>query len=441
MENNFDVKNWYKEKFKELENKTTVDSKTYLHDFRKSALDNLLIADFPTQKNEEWKYTNISKIIKEKFIPAPLVDLPKLSIDTLGSRMFDIAESNLVVFYNGKYNKELSTAFEDKKYYCGSLNQIGANNENEIKNIIYQKNKNVTAFDYLSDGFASDGFVLLLPDNVQLEKPIQVLFINGLDSEKIYSSPKIFIKQGKSSQAEIILNFIGNAREEYFININTKIILSENSTLNLYKIQDEAEQAFHIDKTQIIQQANSTINHYNLSFGSKIYRMDLNAELTGENSECNYNGLYLGNENQLIDNHTFVNHAVANCRSNEIYKGILDDKSRGVFNGKILVERDAQKTNAYQSNKTILLSDKARIDTKPQLEIFADDVKCSHGATVGRLDENALFYIISRGIPSDIAKSMLIRAFANDVIEKINLNELREQLNHKIFQHLHRIEI
>ena len=170
-------------------------------------------------------------------------------------------------------------------------------------------------------------------------------------------------------------------------------------------------------------------------------RNDINSTHKGERIDTHYYGLYLGNDNQHIDNHTFIDHAKPNCESNEVYKGILDDNSRGVFNGKIMVRPDAQKTNAFQSNKTILLSDKARIDTKPQLEIFADDVKCSHGATIGRLDEEAYFYIRSRGIPDELAKSMLIRAFANDVVESVKIDELKDQLNHMIFEHLNKVEI
>jgi Fe-S cluster assembly protein SufD len=211
--------------------------------------------------------------------------------------------------------------------------------------------------------------------------------------------------------------------------------------VDYYKILDENDDSFHVDRTQVHQHESSVFTHFSLSFGSGIGRNDLKSTLDGENIECNYFGLYLAHEKQHIDNHTFVDHAKPNSVSNELYKGILDDESRGVFSGKILVRQDAQKTNAYQSNKTVLLSKKANIDTKPQLEIYADDVKCSHGATVGHLDETAYFYIRSRGVPAELAKSMLIRAFVNDVVEKIKIEELRDEINHMIFNHLHRVEI
>jgi Fe-S cluster assembly protein SufD len=182
-------------------------------------------------------------------------------------------------------------------------------------------------------------------------------------------------------------------------------------------------------------------NQFNITFGGELVRNDINSQLDGENIETHFYGLYMINGKQHVDNHTFVDHAKPNCMSNELYKGILDENARGVFNGKIIVRQDAQKTNAYQQNKTILLSNSAKIDTKPQLEIFADDVKCSHGATVGHLDDESEFYIRSRGVPKELAKSMLIRAFANDVIETIKISELKDQINHMIFEHLHKIEI
>jgi len=249
------------------------------------------------------------------------------------------------------------------------------------------------------------------------------------------------IMAGKNSQVSIIANYRGSGSQKYFNNAVTEIFIGENSIVDLYKIQNEKDDSYHIEKVQALQKKNSVFNHYNLNFGGAIVRNDINSLLDDENTETHFYGLYLAHGNQHVDNHTFADHAKPNCMSNELYKGILDDNARGVFNGKIMVRKDAQKTNAYQSNKTILLSRTAKIDTKPQLEIFADDVKCSHGTTVGQLDEESEFYIKSRGVPQELAKSMLIRAFANDVIEKIKIEPLKEQLNHMIFEHLHRVEI
>jgi len=434
---NMDAKSWYKNKFAEFEKSLNGEAKSLSHLSKKESINKLDEISFPDLKDEDWKYTNVSAVIKENFLPAQLCK-PSVSLE-IEKYLFDFADSSLLVFENGIFNEKLSKIHRQKNVFIGSLKSFSLIDETNFqKNVKFRK---TTAFDYLNESFGADGFALIIGDKTTLEKPVQVLFINGNADEKVLSSPRIFITVGKFSEADVILNFVGDNDNYYLTNINTAVQLDENSNLNLFKIQNESKKSFHFDNINISQSANSTLNHFNISFGGKLSRNGLSSNLIGEGAECNFNGLYIANENQHVDNHTFVNHAVANCNSNETYKGILDDLSRGVFNGKIVVAKDAQKTNAYQSNKTILLSDKSRIDTKPQLEIFADDVKCSHGATVGRLDEQALFYIISRGIPSDLAKSMLIRAFANDVIEKVNLSELKEQLNHMIFENLHRTEI
>lgn len=434
-----DSKSWYKLKFDEFEKLLNGESKSFLHRFRRNSIKSLEESNFPTQRDEDWKYTNVSPITKENFVPAVLGD-NTINID-LKSYSFEVENSALFVFVNGILDKNLSALPNQSDFFAGSINELALIDETKVRNIFENNFSKQNSFDYLNESFGLDAFALIVPDKVIVENPIQVLFINGNGKEKVLSAPRIFVQMGKHSEANVIINFAGLESQTYFSNVYSSIQLDENSILNFFKVQNESKNSYHIDTTNINQKANSTLNHYNISFGGKLSRNGLNANLIGENAECNFNGLYIANENQHVDNHTFVNHAVPNCNSNETYKGILDDAARGVFNGKILVAKDAQKTNAYQSNKTILLSEKARIDTKPQLEIFADDVKCSHGATVGRLDQNALFYIISRGIPADLAKSMLIRAFANDVIEKISLPEFKEQLNHMIFRNLHRTEI
>ncbi|MGE5431151.1 MAG: Fe-S cluster assembly protein SufD, partial [Syntrophomonadaceae bacterium] len=213
----------------------------------------------------------------------------------------------------------------------------------------------------------------------------------------------------------------------------------ENSVLNYFKIQNESDSAFHISRLQVRQDRASSFNSFAFTYGGSLVRNDLNAVLGGEYAEANLNGLYLAEGKRHIDNHTVIDHAVPHCNSNELYKGILDDKGRGVFNGKVVVRKDAQKTQAYQSNKNLLLSRNAKIDTKPQLEIFADDVKCSHGATVGQLNEEAVFYLQSRGVGIEAAQSILINAFASDVTDLINIEQLKETVNEQILGKLHKV--
>ena len=348
MSKNENIKDWYISNFKSFEEKLNGQSQSFFHNYRKDALKKFSELEFPTTKNEEWKYTNVSPILKYNFNLAFNSAKPELTKDVIQKYLFDGFEYHLLVFVNGIFSKELSNINElPKGAVVDRLNNILKTNPELIKEHISKYSKIDNSFNALNSAFSADGYVIYVPDGKIIEKPVQVLFLNGSENNDVLSLPRNIIIAGKNSQVKVITSFYGYKKSTY----------------------------------------------------------------------------------------------LTNCVSNELYKGILDDDSRGVFNGKIWVRPDAQKTNAYQSNKTILLSKNAKIDTKPQLEIYADDVKCSHGATIGRLDEQAYFYILSRGISPEYAKSMLIRAFANDVVEAVKIDELREQLNHMIFEHLHRIEI
>lgn len=433
---------WYVSNFKLFEEKLNGQSKSFLHDIRKYALKQLAELDFPTNKNEEWKYTNISPILKHNFIPAINTVLPKFSSSAIKEFLFRDFDYHLIVFVNGIYSENFSEVGElPVGVVLGSLNKLVKENPKLINGYINKLSKIDNAFNALNTAFASDGLVLIVPDGKIVEKPIQILYLNSSDEELVIAMPRNLIVAGKNSQVSVITNYRGFGEKIYFSNIITEVFVDEYAIVDLCKVQNENLESFHIEKVQAYQKKNSVFTHYNIGFGGAIVRNDINSVLDDENIETHYYGLYMANEKQHMDNHTFIDHAKPNCMSNEVYKGILDDYSRGVFNGKIIVRQDAQKTNAYQQNKTILLSKTATIDTKPQLEIFADDVKCSHGATVGHLDETSEFYIRSRGVPQELAKSMLIRAFANDVVETIKINPLKEQINHMIFDHLHRVEI
>lgn len=435
-------KNFYIEKFIDFEKKLNGESKTNFHLFRKDAIKQFESVDFPTTKNEEWRFTDVSPIIKQNFLPSsliPKVEVNKTEIEKLIFTGFDF---HLLVFVNGIFEPSLSNIKDlPENVFVGSLKNF-QNEKKDLFNKYFNKIvSNDTAFNLLNTSFSVDGFTIYIPKNVVFEKPIQVVFINGNGNENILISPRNLLIAEENTQAKVIVNYVGKSEQKYFTNIITEIYVGENAIVDYYKVQNENDNSFHIEKIQAVQKEKSLFNQFNITFGGEIVRNDINSKLDGENIETHFYGLYMINGKQHVDNHTFVDHAKPNCMSNELYKGILDENSRGVFNGKIIVRQDAQKTNAYQQNKTILLSKGATIDTKPQLEIFADDVKCSHGATVGYLDEVSEFYIRSRGVPQELAKSMLIRAFANDVIETIKINELKEQINHMIFQHLHKIEI
>jgi len=433
---------WYVSVSESFEAKLNGNDNSFFQSFRKDALNQLSITDFPTLKTEEWKYTNLNKILSTEFPHASSVEkfeLTKKDIDKFKEKDFD---HHLLVFVNGIFSEELSEVHDlPKNIFVGSLNE-GTELENEIvKNHLGKLIKDKTAFDHLNDSYIIDGSFIVIPDGVILEKPIQILNLSGHPNELTFNTPRNLILVGKNSQVSIINKYVGIEGSKYFTNSVSEIFVDENAIVDIYKIELENDNSYHIERTEVYQRVNSVFSHYNFTFGGSIVRNDINSKLDDENIECNFDGLYIGKNDQHFDNHTFIDHAKPNCNSNELYKGILDDSSHGVFSGKILVDKDAQKTNAYQSNKTILLSEDASIDTKPQLEIYADDVKCSHGATVGHLDETALFYILSRGIPEEKAKSMLITAFAEDVVSKVKIKELKDKLNHLIFEHLNRVEI
>ena len=435
-------KEFYIESFKTYESKLNGDSKSFLHQLRKDALKQFRETNFPTLRNEEWKYTDISSIVKLNFTPAINSTPERFTKEQINKFLFKDFDCHLLVFVNGIYSEELSLINNlPKGVVVGSLKKLAKENPSVIDSYIGKLSKIDNAFNALNTAYAVDGLVIVVPDGKILEKPIQVLYLNSSSDETMLASPRNLIVVGKNSQASVIANYRGVSEKAYLSNSVTEIFIDEDAIINLYKIQNESDEAYHIEKVQATQKKNSVLNHYNITFGGAIVRNDINSVLDGENIETHYYGLYMINGKQHVDNHTFVDHAKPNCMSNELYKGILDDNARGVSNGKIIVRQDAQKTNAYQQNKTILLSKTATIDTKPQLEIFADDVKCSHGATVGHLDDVSEFYIRSRGVPQELAKSMLIRAFANDVIETIKIEPLKEQINHMIFEHLHKVEV
>lgn len=437
-----EVKNWYVSGFKDFETKLNGESGTFLHLIRKIALEKLNDAKFPTMKDEEWKYTSVAPILKHDFLPAFTARKISVKPEDLEGKVYTGFDCYKLVFANGEYVEELSDLEGlPENVTAGSIRQIINDKPGIVEKYVNKNISHENAFNLLNEAYATDGVFVHVPKGVAVDKPFQVIFLGGNKEQKVMAAPHNIFAGEENSQFSVLTNYTTIEDNVYFSNILTEVFLEKHAVMDLYKLQNESETTFHIERAEVTQAETSVFSHYNVTFGGALVRNDINTELKGEYCQSNLYGMYFGSDNQHIDNHSFVNHAKPNCESNELYKGILDDKSRGVFNGKIYVRKDAQKTNAYQSNKTILLSDDARIDTKPQLEIYADDVKCSHGATIGHLDETAYFYIISRGIPADHAKSMLIRAFADDVISKIKIEPLRKQVNKQIFEHLRRVEV
>lgn len=398
--------------------------------FRQKAFDNFVKEGIPTSKHEEWKYADFTKVLKSDF---SLLNSELTEAD-IKPFLFGAWDGNLVVVVNGNYSAKLSKIVSPEA-------EVKIKNFSDAKDSLTDKiNQFADAknnpFSSLSAALATSGVYVEVPANKVVEKPILILNICDKRANSILAQPRNYISIGTNAQVKIVEAYYSLGSLDSFTNAYTEIYAGKDSVSELYKLQLEDSTASLVDTTQVFQEGKSTFTCTTITLSGNMVRNNLNLVLNGEYCEGNMNGLYMLKGNTLVDNHSSVDHAFPNSLSNEMYKGILDDKSTGVFNGKIFVRKDAQKTNAYQSNKNLLLSDEASINTKPQLEIWANDVKCSHGATTGKLDKDMLFYLRARGISEKSAKAILMNAFAHDVLDTISLDSVKEYLNKIISERL-----
>ncbi len=376
----------------------------FLVKLRHEAIERFAELGFPTQEDEEWRFTPLGALTRVPFSKVARsgfgLELPHCDgviVCTLVQALTD--HPDLVEPYLTRYAD-------------------------------YQEQ----AFAALNTAFLHQGAFVYLPPGAVVEEPIDLMApVVAFGEPPLLWPRRVLIVAGRNSQATVCEQYHGLPGLIYFTNAVTEIILDEGAILDHYKVQQEGDAAFHVATTQIQMGRSSNFSSHNLTFGGKLTRNNINAVLDGEGCQCTLNGLYMGDGEQLIDNHTRIDHAKPHGTSHELYKGILDGKARGVFSGRIYVHQDAQKTDAKQTNQTLLLSDEAIIDTKPQLEIFADDVKCTHGATVGQLDAESIFYLRSRGIGKEEARALLTFAFANDIIGRIKVESLRASLESMLF--------
>ncbi len=380
----------------------------------------------PTRHDEEWRFTPIAPIIETPFaLPAgnPVVE-------TLPADLAGVAEIE-AVFVNGKFDAERSSLGAlPAGVTVQSLAQVLAAEPDALASWLGSTlAASDGAFTALNAAFAEDGAVIRIAPGTVCEQPIHLRFVSGGVSQPMLVSPRTLVIAGPASQATIIESYSSLPGAVTLTNAVTEIVAAEGAVIDHYKVQSESFEAFHIARMNVALARDTNVSSHSFTFGGGIVRNDIAARLGGEGGECTLNGLYYANGRRLIDNHTAIDHALPHCQSHELYKGILNDRARGVFNGKIYVKPDAQKTDAKQTNKTLLLSEQAQINTKPQLEIFADDVKCTHGATVGQLDADALFYLRARGIGVEAARAMLTRAFAIEVVDRIKPERLREAVD------------
>ena len=391
---------------------------------------------FPTTKNEEWKYVNLKPITDIAFKASCIVNnsVSSLFNDALVSKI----TANFLVFVNGTFVKELSSIIEtDKTIIIGSIANERKNHQTIFKKH-FGKYAQVQgqALTALNTALLSDGAFVYVPKGKTVQHPVVIFNITDSSTINVLSQPRNLIVAEEQTNITLIETYHAIGANAAFTNAVTEVYAGKAAHVEHYKIQQQVGESYQNNFTQIYQEADTNINHVTLTLDGTMVRNNLHFNMMGENCNSLLYGLYIVDGKNFVDNHTRVDHAKPHGFSDEKYKGILKDKATAVFNGKIMVHLDAQKTNAYQRNQNILLSDDATVNTKPQLEIFADDVKCTHGATIGELDEEPLFYLRSRGIPENVARKLLLNAFADDIAERIKIPELVMLLENEIDKNL-----
>ena len=394
---------------------------------------------FPTTRLEEWRFTNIAPIAETVFqAPTAAVGLDREVLDTLHVPRSGGPE---IVFVNGHFSPELSDASGlSPGVRVRSLAAVTAGEAGSPDVVTARLGRLARfenhAFTALNTAFLRDGAVIEVDGGVVIEQPIHLLFVSSSAAVPVLSQPRVLLVAGAGSEVRVVESHAGAGDAPYLSNAVTEVSAADNAVVDHYTVVREADAAFHVGNLAVRLGRAANFSSHAITAGGAIVRNEAGVVLGGEGGECTLNGLYLANGRQLVDNQTTMDHSMPHCDSHELYKGILDGRSRAVFNGKIIVRLDAQKTDARQSNKALLLSEDAQITTKPQLEIFADDVKCTHGATVGQLDRDALFYLRSRALSEAQARQLLIHAFAADLLGHIKVEAIRRQLDALLLERL-----
>jgi len=403
---------------------------------RGSAMDRFEQLGFPSVRDEEWKYTNLATLAKERFVP--IISGNQLGTGNVSRFAYPETDGAHLVVVNGFLREDLSTITALGDVVATDLFRAVADARyNKVirkylaRNAGYHNN-GLTA---LNTAFLQSGVFLCIPKNVKLEKPVQITFIGGTANGANF--PRVLVVAEENSSATLIENFVARGEERYFTNAVAEVVLKDGAHLEHYRLQRENKNAFHVSTTSAELGRASRYDTTSINLGAQLSRHDISVVMDHEGAETSVDGLYMVDSDQHTDTHSVIDHKQPHCNSHQLYKGILDGNSRAVFNGKIFVREGAQKTDARQTNKNLLLSEKARVDTKPQLEIYADDVKCAHGAAVGQIDPEELFYLEARGISPELGRSLLTYGFAEEVIAKIKLESIRTELDKIVLNQLH----
>jgi Fe-S cluster assembly protein SufD len=419
---------WYTERYSQFERSLNGEKSSEFHSLRTAGIAAFAKLGFPSTRHEEWRFTNIAPITGAQFQPVPTGTDERAFRSAADEHALDGAHR--LVFIDGHFAPTLSdvSSLPAGVVLTNLRSAMKAHAELLRPHLAGLATSAENAFTALNAAFLLDGAVLSVPKGVAVERPVQFLFLATRRQEPALIQPRNLVIAGAGSRVTLAETYVAADGSSYLTNSVTEMWVGANAVVEHDRLQLEQEQAFHVGTLQVRQEQDSIFTSNAINLGGALTRNTITAVLNGRHAECTLNGLSLGTGTQLLDSHTAIDHAMPDCASHELYKSILDGKSRGVFNGKIFVRKDAQKTDAKQTNKTLLLSDEATMDTKPQLEIFADDVKCTHGATIGQLDEEQVFYLRSRGLGEVEARDMLTYAFAGDVIERIHLDPLKAKL-------------
>ena len=404
-----------------------VDVEASVHDVRSEAIKTFEDEGFPSKRDEAWKYTSLNSVLKHDYSVFPKQENAIEYSDVKKYFIHDI-DTYKIVFIDGKYSSHLSQTTHDSMDVCLMSSALTKPKYRLIIENYFNKAADKDSLSSLNTAFSQEGAYIHIPKNKLVEKPIQIVHFSTGNESALMLQPRNLIVVDENSHVQIIERHQSLTENPVLTNSVTEVFANKRAIIDYYKIQNDKQSASLIDNTFIKQKRESHASVHTFSFGGQLTRNNLNFYQNGERIDSTLKGVTIIGDKQHVDHNTLVHHIEPNCESHQDYKGIFGDKSTGVFNGKVVVDKIAQKTNAFQANNNILLSDKATINTKPQLEIFADDVKCSHGCTIGQLDDSAMFYMRSRGIPEKEAKALLMFAFSNNVLDSVKIPEIKRRI-------------
>jgi Fe-S cluster assembly protein SufD len=427
----------YESVFAELEPRFKKSDPAWVHELRRTGIDRFGALGFPTLKEEEWRFTRTRPIAELDFVPA--VEAGKVDEAAILAHTFDDSHCHRLVFVNGRVAPSLSRVAKQRGVWMGTLSEALGERGDRLRTVLGKRvDLGTQRFAALNTAFWSDGMYVEVADAVVLEQPIHVVHVTVPGAAPTMTHPRLVVVADRSAEVTIVESHIALGDAPYLTNAVSEMVCGDNASITHWKVQRESTRAFHIAMQHATLAANARFSTMSITMGGALVRNDVHTILDGPGIDARVDGLYLAGGRQHVDNHTFIRHAQPHCHSFELYKGILDGHARGVFNGRIYVDPAAQKTDAKQENNCMLLSDNARINSNPQLEIFADDVKCTHGAAIGKTDDTAIFYLRSRGIPFQDARDLMVYAFASEVLERIGETPLKIRLEDDLFAWLER---